>query len=185
MKNLIQDKYNDYIDSLGATISDNPIFQSYFRSKTQSRTLPQVIKSDNRTASDARDKAQLFNSYFYSVFSKPSDDIKLPDISTFQHQLLGSIQIEESDVLDILCNLDTSKAIGPDGISPKLLKECAFQIVQPLCHIFNHSLMSGELPKHLVEMLCPCIKKGTNNLWRIIGLSPCCARWQGHGKSPV
>ena len=69
LNTLIQDKYNDYIDSLGATISDNPKrVWSYFRSKTQSRTLPQVIKSDNRTASNARDKAQLFNSYLYSVF---------------------------------------------------------------------------------------------------------------------
>ena len=61
--------------------SDNPKrFWSYVRSKTQSRTLPQLIKSDNRTSSDVRDKVQLFNSYFYSVFccccSKPSDDIK-------------------------------------------------------------------------------------------------------------
>ena len=38
LKNLIQDKYNYYIDSLGATISDNPKrFWSYFISKTQSR----------------------------------------------------------------------------------------------------------------------------------------------------
>ena len=102
---------------------------------------------------------------FILFFSKPSDDIKLPDISTFQHNLLGSIQIGESDVLDILCNLDISKATGPDGISPKLLKEYAFQIVQPLCHIFNHSLMSGELPSiWLKANVVPVYKKGDKQL---------------------
>ncbi|XP_072028470.1 uncharacterized protein [Amphiura filiformis] len=162
LKNLIQDKYNDYIDSLGATISDNPKrFWSYFKSKTQSCTLPQVIKGDQCTASEASDKAQLFNSYFYSVFSKPRDDNELPDIPMFQHQLLGSIQIEESDVLEILCSLDTSKAAGPDGISPRLLKECASQIAHPLCHIFNCSLSSGKLPSiWLKANVVPVYKKG-------------------------
>ena len=91
LKHLIRYKYNDYIDSLGAKISHNPKrFWSYFRSKTQYRTLSQVIKGDNRTASVARDKAQLFNSYFYPVFffSNPVIIFKLPDNSTFNANCL-------------------------------------------------------------------------------------------------
>jgi hypothetical protein len=48
--------------------------------------------------------------------------------------------------LEILANFNVSKAVGPDGISPRVLKECAVQIVSPLCHVFNLSLRSGVLP---------------------------------------
>ena len=166
LKNLIHEKYTDYVNSLGAMISENPKrFWSYFRSKTRTRSLPQVIKSNSCTASEAADKAQLFNSYFYSVFTKPSDNVVYPDITGFQHELLGSVQIEECDLLDILYHLDISKATGPDGISPKLLKECAAQIVKPLCHIFNVSLSSGKLPSiWLKANVVPVYKKGDKQL---------------------
>ena len=90
LKNLIQDKYNDYIDSLGATISDNPKrFWSYFRSKTQSRILPQVIKSDNRIAADATDKARLFNSYFIPFFQNPVMILNYPTFLLFNTSCLA------------------------------------------------------------------------------------------------
>ena len=35
---------------------------------------------------------------------------------------------------------------GPDNVHPKLLKECACQVLTPLKEIFNESLKSGDLP---------------------------------------
>ena len=166
LKNMIHDKHTDYINSFGTTIEDNPKrFWSFFRSKTQTRSLPQVVKNQSTSASDAREKAQLFNSYFYSVFTHPADNPVLPDIPTFEHESLGNIQIEELDLLDILNDLDISKATGPDGISPRLLKECAVEIVSPLCHIFNLSLTSGKLPKDWSRAnVVPVFKKGDKQL---------------------
>ena len=88
-----------------------------------------------------------------AVIKEINNDIKLPGISTFQHKLLGSIQIEESDVLDILCNLDTSKVTGPDGISPKLLKECLSNRSASVSHIQSFSYV-WRAAKHLVESKC-------------------------------
>jgi hypothetical protein len=102
----------------------------------------------------------MFNNYFYSVFTQPTPLHHLPDIPTFEHQSLGNIQIYEADVLDILENLDVSKAIGPDGISPKVLKECASEIVSPLCFIFNLSISTGKLPNDwLTANVVPVFKK--------------------------
>ena len=46
-----------------------------------------------------------------------------------------------------LRTLDVNKATGPDGISPRLLKETAHQIAPSLSTLFNRSLDSGSLPE--------------------------------------
>jgi hypothetical protein len=43
-------------------------------------------------------------------------------------------------VEDILKILDTSKAIGPDLLNPRLFKEAAYILKYPLCTLFNLSL---------------------------------------------
>ena len=50
-------------------------------------------------------------------------------------------------------------AAGPDGLSPRVLKECTYQIVSPLCHIFNMSLSMQELPTDWLKANVPVHKK--------------------------
>lgn len=38
------------------------------------------------------------------------------------------------------------KAVGPDGVCLRLLKDCAAQLSEPLQWIFNRSLQTGEVP---------------------------------------
>ena len=42
--------------------------------------------------------------------------------------------------------LDSNKATGIDSIGPKILKNCALSLYQPLCHLFNVSLSTGCIP---------------------------------------
>ena len=56
---------------------------------------------------------------------------------------LQSFDISELDVYNALINLDPSKALGIDGIGPKVLK---YSLVQPLCHLFNLSLSTSVIP---------------------------------------
>ena len=41
------------------------------------------------------------------------------------HNSLSEVVIDEQDVYIAMCNLDSSKATGCDGIGPKILKICA------------------------------------------------------------
>ena len=50
------------------------------------------------------------------------------------------------DVFEALSSLDTSKACGADGISPKILKHCAVALYQPIHHLFMLSLSQHYLP---------------------------------------
>ena len=49
--------------------NDSKIFQ-YVRNLTKSTSIPSTILYDNTSASQDFDKANLFNKYFYSVFSR-------------------------------------------------------------------------------------------------------------------
>ena len=50
------------------------------------------------------------------------------------------------EVKDVLLSLDPGKATGPDGISNKILRECASELASPLCDFFNASLSSSTVP---------------------------------------
>jgi hypothetical protein len=56
--------------------------------------------------------------------------------------------------------VDISKAIGPDGISPSILKERASILRYHLCKIFNISQRSGVFPFDWKKAnVCPVFKK--------------------------
>jgi len=40
--------------------------------------------------------------------------------------------MQEEAVNDLLCDLDTSKSMGPDGIHPTVLRELAKELAKPL-----------------------------------------------------
>ena len=77
-KSLIRSKYNTYLSHLADNIQDNPKkFWSFYSVKTKTRKLPLAIKNDensNSLVTDSLEKANLFNDYFNSVFSKPNNE---------------------------------------------------------------------------------------------------------------
>jgi hypothetical protein len=87
-------------------------------------------------------------------------NVDLPNILSELEYVLNNINITESDVVDLLNILDISKAIGPDGISPRILKEGASILKYPLCKIFNISLQSGVFTSDWKKAnVCPVFKK--------------------------
>ena len=115
----------------------------------------------------------MFNLYFHSVFTK----------SAFQLPQLNELDLPESFICDsesnvfkILQSLDVSKAMGCDGISPKLLKQCSLSLYRPLHYLFSLSLSQSYLPlewrTHLIK---PVFKSGDKNSiknYRPISLLP-------------
>ena len=55
--------------------------------------------------------------------------------------------VQESDVKSQFKHLNAKKAPGPDGISPRLLKNCADQLSGVFTNIFNLSLELGKVPE--------------------------------------
>jgi hypothetical protein len=115
-----------------------------------------------RLASCPRDIAELFNDYFTSVLNSNDDLIDSTALpSTTQCEPTTSeLNLSQEDVLVCLRTLDVNKATGPDGISPRLLKETAHQIAPSLSTLFNRSLDSGSLPEEWKLANIPVFKKG-------------------------
>ena len=129
---------------------------SYIRSMSGlNALLSSIMHLHNIAAATDNEKAYLFNQYFHSVFTDSS--FTLPPFSELNHphQFISHISISELDVFKALKALDVSKAMGCDGISPKLLKHCAIALYQPLYHLFSLSISQFYIPKewrtHLIK----------------------------------
>ena len=58
-------------------------------------------------------------------------------------------------------SIHTSKSPGPDGLHPKVLREIAAQIANPLCIMFRASLKTGIIPDTWkMAHVTPVYKKG-------------------------
>ena len=73
--------------------------------------------------------------------------IYVPKPQDTPYPTIQSIQIHRDDVIQLMQQLDYSKAYGPDKIPGCLLKETAVELSSPLTLIFQASLKQGQLPK--------------------------------------
>ena len=76
-------------------------------------------------------------------------------------------------------SIDGSSAMGPDGVHPLVLKNCADVISHPLHVIFTRSLSEGIVPKDWKNSLVPIYKKGNRYdplNYRPISLTSVCCK---------
>ena len=72
-----------------------------------------------------------------------------------------SINVMQSEVLDVLKTLKLGKASGPDGINNRILIEAAGQLAPHLCDLFNQSLNTSSVPSSWkISNVCPIFKSG-------------------------
>ncbi len=106
------------------------------------------MEVNGNIVSDDAEKAEAFNAYFVECSTLDETGAVLPD--NYQYMTdsrLMSCETTELDVRKCLSSLDQNKAFGPDGISPRLLREGAFQLAPSLCRLFNLSLRMGKFPR--------------------------------------
>ena len=60
-----------------------------------------------------------------------------------QHPQISHLTITTEGIQKHLCNLNPSKAAGPDEIKPKFLKELSVEIAPILTILFNKSVTTG------------------------------------------
>ncbi|CAM4420773.1 unnamed protein product [Lepidochelys kempii] len=73
----------------------------------------------------------------------------------------GQPSVEKEVVRDYLEKLDVHKSMGPDELHPRVLKELAAVIAEPLAIIFENSWRTGEVPDDWKKAnVVPIFKKG-------------------------
>ena len=136
-------------------------FWSTLTLKSKHRGIPEVISmatdpsgelpnvGSRIQASSHAEIVELFNRYFVSVFKSDPVTCNSADEAYAGPNVdltLSDLTLTVTQVLDVLANLDASKATGPDEIPARILKETAYEIAPSLCELFNKSLRLGSLP---------------------------------------
>ncbi|XP_060581061.1 uncharacterized protein LOC132737744 [Ruditapes philippinarum] len=114
------------------------------------------LKSEGQTFTDPVAKADILNSQFESVFSRPQPLSLSQACKQKHHPSMPEVSISEDGVKKLLKDLNPNKASGPDQISPRLLKELHREVTPILTHIFQISLKTGIVPedwKHAISCL--------------------------------
>ena len=139
-------------------------------------TLPSLCYN-NVTYDDDIEKAEIFNTFFISKCQLNEASAILPDVVYPLYQPLEIITIIPEDVRDVLKNLNTAKASGPDLINPRLLKEGSEELSAPLSAFFNQLLNMGKFPQTWKDgNVTPIHKKGDRHIpdnFRPISLLSC------------
>ena len=116
-----------------------------FLSKTTQSGIPPLV-NDNYIAETNVAKCNFLNDYFLKQTCIKENNVMLTQPGSPAHPLLGEIHITTTDICDAISVLEVSKASGPDGISPRLIKEAKHELLLPLQHIFNMSLQKSVFP---------------------------------------
>ena len=78
---------------------------------------------------------------------------------------MEDIVVTKEGVIKLLKGLNPSKALGPDELHPRVLKELATELGPIFAHLFQQSIDSGEFPKEwTLANISPLFKKGDRSL---------------------
>ena len=108
---------------------------------------------------DARQMCECLADAFASVFT---DTVPSNPAPHQEHDgALEMLHLSVDGVKMALSQVDENSSVGPDGIHPMILKNCASELAEPLTIIFNKSLQEGSVPSQWKSaVVTPIFKKG-------------------------
>ena len=146
--------------NLGGRCIGNPRdFYRYINSQRKDTQGIPPLKKKNGSgiAQSDFEKAEEFNGQFTDVFTKTvQTQVPLLDRSG---PFMDEIVVTKEGVTKLLKGLNPSKALGPDELHPRVLKELAKELGPVFAHLFQQSINMGEIPKEWsLANICPLFK---------------------------
>ena len=78
---------------------------------------------------------------------------------------MEDIVVTKEEVTKLLKRLNPSKALGPDELHPRVLKELVTELGPIFTHLFQQSIDSGDIPKEwTLANISPLFKSGDRSL---------------------
>ena len=121
-------------------------FWSYIKSLRKDSTGIAPLKDNGRLFNSSKDKADILNRQYQSVFTQEDPDSSIPDPDGNPFPAMKDISVTEEGVKKLLQKANPRKASGPDMIPARFLKECAEDLAPILVIIFSKSLQTGTVP---------------------------------------
>jgi len=94
------------------------------------------------------------------------------------------VNVTSKRVEKIMKGLNTSKAMGPDSIHPRILKELSCELADTLAHFFQQSIDNGSTPEEWkTAYIFPLFKKNDRSIpsnYRPVSLTCICYKMLEH-----
>ena len=127
------------------------------------------VRIDDAHIQEPCEIAEAFNDFFVEIGPTLANKIPKP-VKPFNHYLKERnsssfffVPVVEEEVQNIIIDLNTKKASGYDELNNFLLKNTVNEIISPLTHILNMSLMQGVVPDRMkIAKVIPVFKKGNS-----------------------
>ena len=132
------------------------------RSQKMRANIPNLKQKNGQLTKCNEEIAETLATQYHDVFTVENTEV-LPSIplKTLITNPLKTYVVSKEKVTKLLKELIPTKAPGIDKIHPKVLKETADIIANPLTHIFNLSIKEGQLPSQWLDaIVTPIYKKG-------------------------
>ena len=143
--------------------TNSKAFYQYIASKTVIKEgIYNLINKNGDVIKEDKDKCELLNDYFSSVFTTEDTD----DIPVFKHNndslpSLETCTVTLKDMENAIHNLNANKSPGPDNFHPKFLKSCCKTLSLPFKILFDNTLHEGCIPTDWkIAEVRPIFKKG-------------------------
>ena len=145
----------------------NKKFYSFIKHQRSSNCGVAPLKVEGQLVTDPTAKAETLNRQFQSVFSEGrhyTDEefsAKCKMTGNPPDNILSDIEVKEEGIKKLLAKLNPHKAVGPDKISPRILRDLAEEIAPILTIIYQSSLNTGHVPSDWRNAnVAPIFKKG-------------------------
>ena len=155
-----------YVNNLVGDIKANPRdFYRYINSqKKDTQGIPPLKRRNGSGLAESElEQTEEFNCQFTDVFNKSEHtQVPLPNLSA---PFLKEIHVSAEGVTKLLKGLNPSKALGPDELHPRVLKELASELGPVFVHLFQQFIDTGEIPNEWsLANIYPLHKKGDRSL---------------------
>ena len=138
--------YYSYIKNIlevNADHDDKPLKQkrlwSYIRSVRKDNTGILPVKDKGRLFKALKDKANILNRQYLPTFTQEDTNL-VPSPSGIPYPNKEDIEVDEAGIRKLLQKNSPRKALGPDSIPARILKDCSSELAPILTIIFIKSL---------------------------------------------
>ena len=164
---LIRESKQSFNDSMATKLKSDSLspkqwwkLLKYFIARNSKSSIP-PLETNGQIYAEECEKANISNDFFKDQTLLDERNAEIPDIHSYPvDSPLSNIVLTSDEVESVLKSLPVGKAVGPDWISNRVLKELSREISPALCGFFNQSLHTGIVPDSFKQAYVSPVHKG-------------------------